>query len=175
MVSQLNKLIVQEYTDYLKGQDGVVLLSINDLTVQETENLRSQVRTAGAALKVTKIRLANVALKEAGVPVSVDVNAVTIGLLVGNIEATLAAAKVIEEIAKVDKDSRRIHFTGAFLDGDVMSAEQAAKIPAMPDRHTLRGMFVATLSGPARMLATVLRELPASTARVIQARVDGDA
>ncbi len=176
MVSQLNKLIVQEYTEHLKKGDDVVLLTINDLTVQETQNLRTEVRATGAALKVTKIRLANVAFKEMGLPVAVDVTASTTGLLVGDTEATLAAAKAIELIAKADKDSRRIHFTGAFLDGDAMSAKQAALIPAMPDRHTLRGMFASLLAGPARMLATVLREIPASTARVIQARAgEGDA
>ena len=43
----------------------------------------------------------------------------------------------------------------------------------MPDRQTLRGQLATLLTGSARQLATLLSEVPASTARAISARVDG--
>ena len=53
-----------------------------------------------------------------------------------------------------------------------MGAAEAAAIPSMPDKDTVRAMILSAMSAPARMLATVVREIPASTARVISARAD---
>ncbi len=172
MVSTLNKLIVSEYADLVKGQEGVVLLSMDALSVEESIAMRNDVRESGAELRVTKVRLAAVALQEAEIPIDLSSETGLTGLLVGDVEATLAAAKAIEKTWEKAKDKRKVHFRGAWLDGSVMDAAAAATIPAMPDRQTLRGMLCSAIIGPARQLAAVLNELPASTARCLQARAD---
>ncbi len=176
MVSTLNKLIVSEYAQLVKDQEGVVLLSMDQLSVEESIHMRNVVRESGASLRVTKVRLAQVALGQAEIPIDLSDEHGLTGLLVGDVEATLAAAKAIEKIWEKAKDDRKVRFRAAWLDGSVMDAAAAAQIPAMPDRQTLRGMICSALIGPARQLAAVLNELPASTARCLQARADqGDA
>lgn len=174
MVSTLNKWIVREYTDLVKGREGVVLLAMDRLDVQEAQEVRTAVRAVGARLRVAKQCLAQVALQDAGLTVDVSLGGGLAGLLVGDVESTLAAAKAIEKICEKAKDKRKIFFKSAWLDGALIGPAEAAGIPAMPDRQTVRGMLCCALAGPARALATVLRELPASTARALQARTDQD-
>ncbi|RMH03583.1 MAG: 50S ribosomal protein L10 [Planctomycetota bacterium] len=172
MVSTLNQLIVNEYAELVKGREGVVVLSMDGLTVDESQRMRNLVRESGADLRVTRVRLARVAMREAEVPLDLAGQSGLTGLLVGDVEATIAAAKAIEKEWEKAKDQRKVHFRAAWLDGSLMGPEEAARIPAMPDRQTLRGMLCSVLSAPARQLAQVINEVSASTARALQARAD---
>lgn len=171
MVSTLNKWIAGEYGSLVKGQEGVVVLGLERVTVQEAEELRNVVRETGAAFRVTKNRLAKVALADTGVEVDDSAWGGTCALLVGDPETALSAAKAIEALWKKGRESQ-ITFRGAYFDGSTMTAAEAAGIPSMPDRQTLRAMMAMALAGTARQLATLLQEVPASTARALQARAD---
>jgi len=172
MVSKINEWIVAEYSALMKDQEGVVVLTLEGLSVQEAEGLRASVRAAGAELKLAKSRLAKVAIKENETPIEDSAFVGCAALLVGSVDSTLAAAKAIEQLAESQKEERTIFFRGAWLDGTAMGEAEAASIPSMPDKDTLRGMIVGALSAPARMLATLMREVPASTARALSARAD---
>lgn len=174
MVSTLNKWIVREYTELVKDADGVVLLSIDGLTVEEAQNMRNNVRTTGADLVFGKRRLVRVALREAGINLDDSAwESGNVALLVGNAEATIGAAKAIKDtFKKVKPDQLKIQYRGAMFDGSVMNATEAAGISGMPDRDTLRAMMCSALVGPARQIATLLKEVGASTARALQARAD---
>lgn len=171
MVSTLNKWIVQDYVQFLKDQEGIVVLSLDQVSVDEAQNLRNAIRDQGAALRIGKNRLVHVALEEVGIPIPKEAFDGTCGLLVGDTEATIGAAKAVEEIWKKVKP-RKVNYCGAFFDGTVMSAVEAATIAAMPDKQTLRAMLCGAIQGTARSLAALLQEVPASTARAIQARAD---
>jgi len=172
MVSKINEMIVEEYSSLVKDQEGIVVLTLDGLDSIESSELRSAVRAQGADLQVTKNRLAQVALKGVGIEITAESHIGTSALMVGSTEAAIAASKAVEAIAKAQKDNRKIHFTGALLDGSIMGAAEAAAIPSMPDKDTVRAMILSAMSAPARMLATVVREIPASTARVVSARAD---
>lgn len=177
MVSYINEWIVREYSELVKDQDGVVLLGVESLSVEEAQSLRNEVRETGAQLVLGKKRLVRVTLREVGIELEEDAWSMgSAALLVGDTEATISAAKAIEKIYKKAKDDRKVTYRGAFFDGTVMNATEAASIAGMPDRQTLRAMMVGVISAPARKLATVLNEVGASTARCMQARADqGDA
>lgn len=170
MVSKINELIVAEYSALMKDQEGVVVLTLEGLSVQEAEGLRASVRATGAELKLAKSRLAKVAIKANQIPIEDTAFVGSAALLVGSVDTTLAAAKAIEQLAASQQEERTIFFRGAWFDGTAMGEAEAASIPSMPDKHTLRGMMVGALSGSARMLATLMREVPASTARALSAR-----
>jgi len=171
MTSFVHEWMVKTYTGQIDGREGVVLLSLDGLSVAETETLRGEIRKSGAQMRVTKNRLAKVALKEVGIEFDDSDWGGMCALLVGDTESTINAAKAIEVLWK-KKPNRKVNYRAAMLDGDVMNAEQAAQIAAMPDKNTLRAMMCGAINGPARALASLLREVPASTARVLQARAD---
>ena len=175
MVSTLNRWITKEYSDLIKDQEGVVVVELEKVTVQEAQEIRNAVRESGAVLRVARNRLAKVALKEIGVPIDDAAFDGICAFLVGDTESTLAAAKAISELWKKGREST-VTFKGGLFDGSILDADQAAGLPALPDRHTLRGMFCSAIIAPARSLAALLLEVPASTARALSARADqGDA
>ena len=176
MVSQLNEWMVSEYTDLIRDKEGVLVFDMHGLSVEEAQNLRKSIREAGAEFRLTKKRLAKVAFAEVGLEIGEDVFGFgDLAVLAGDTESTISAAKAIDAAFNKD-EAKRITVRGAFLDGSIMNAQEAAGIAGMPDRQTLRGMLCGVLVGPARSLASLLNEVPASTARVVQARADqGDA
>ena len=104
MASYINEWIVREYSELVKDQDGVVLLSVESLTVEEAQTLRNEVRETGANLIVGKKRLVRVALKEVGIELADDAwESGSAALLVGDTETTINAAKTIEKIYKKAK------------------------------------------------------------------------
>jgi len=171
MASFVNEWMVQTYQDQFGEREGLVLLSLDGLSVEEAQTLRTEIRKTGAEMRVTKNRLAKVALKEVGIEFDDSGWAGMCALLVGDAESTISAAKAIEDLWEKAPE-RKVNYRAAMLDGDVMNAEQASKIADMPDKKTLRAMMCGALNGPARSLASLLREVPASTARVLQARAD---
>lgn len=171
MPSKINEWIVREYTGLLKQGEGVLVLGCEGLTVAEASALRREINGTGAELCLTRKTLANVAIKAAGIPIDLSQVPGTCALLIGNPEATIAAAKAVEKLWDKAKE-RKVVYRAAFFDGSQMSAAEAARIHAMPDKNSLRAMMCGAILGPARMLATALREVPASNARVLQARAD---
>ncbi|MBT3340559.1 MAG: 50S ribosomal protein L10 [Planctomycetes bacterium] len=171
MVSNLNKWMVREYATLLQDKEGVVVLGLAALDSEESLALRNDIRSAGAELILTKKRLAKTALAEVGVEIPADSWNGSCAFLVGDVDATLAAAKAIEKAWK-KADERKVIFQGAFLDGSPMDSAAAAQIPNMADKDTLRAQICGAISGPARAIAMLLKEVPASTARVVQARAD---
>jgi len=176
MVSTINTWMVRDYAGLVDGSEGIALLGMESLTVEESQALRTAVREAGAELRVTKNRLARVALREAGVEIDTKESwAGTCALLVGDTEATISAAKAIDKVWR-KAEPKKVTWRAAMLDGAAMGADEAARISDMPDKQTLRGMLCGTILAPARNIASLLSEVPASTARAIKARADqGDA
>lgn len=169
MPSKINEWMVREYAGLMKDQDGIVVLGLEGLSVEQATKLRNEIRGTGAEFTVTRNRLANVALKQIGVPLEAKAFHGPCAVVVGSAEATISAAKAIEKLWALEK-VRKVHYRGAYLDGSAMNAAEAAQIASMPDKNTLRAMMCGAIIGPARMLATVLSEVPASQARALKAR-----
>ncbi len=171
MPSKFNEWIVREYAGMLKSRDGVVVLGCEGMTVAEAATLRREIRASGAELCLTKKSLARVAMKAAGVPIDLSGTPGSCVLLLGDPDQTIAAAKAIEKLWKKEK-ARKVVYRSAYFDGATLNASEAARIAEMPDKNTLRAMLCGAIQGPARMLAAVLREVPAANARALQARAD---
>lgn len=169
MPSKINEWMVREYAGLMKDQDGIVVLGLEGLSVLQASVLRNEIRGTGAEFCVTRNRLAGVALREIGVPLDPQLFDGPCAVVVGSAEETISAAKAIEKLWALEK-VRKVHYRGAYLDGSTMNAAEAAQIAAMPDKNTLRAMMCGAIIGAARMLATVLSEVPASQARALQAR-----
>lgn len=171
MVSRLNQLIVAEYAELVQGREGVVLLGLERLTVQEAQALRDKVREQGVELQVTQNRLARAAFRQVNIPIPPEAFAGTCALLVGSAEATIRAARAIEELWKKAAE-RKVHYRAAWFDGGLMGAAEAARLHLMPDRQALRALLCGVLLEPARRLARVLAEVPVSSARALRARAE---
>jgi large subunit ribosomal protein L10 len=170
MPNLVNTLIAAEYAKLFSASEGLLVLTTGGLTVPETEALRAKLAEAGVRLRMVRNSLARRALAEHGYEFPAATFSGNVGVAVGSTEGTVHAAKVLTspEVRKAGK----IKLLGAVFDGAQLSAADAQALAGVPDKLTLRAQFLGVLQGPARSLASLLNALPASMARVLQARVD---
>ncbi|MCK4869403.1 MAG: 50S ribosomal protein L10 [Alphaproteobacteria bacterium] len=161
--------LVAELRQTFDESELVVVTHQNGLTVAEASDLRRKMRDAGARFKVTKNRLAKLALKgtkfehltdqfsgPTAIAVSVD---------------PVAAAKVAVEFA--NKNDKLAIVSGALGDKelDANSVKALAKLPSLDG---LRGMIIGLLQAPAGKLARVTQAPAAQLARVFSAYATKD-
>jgi large subunit ribosomal protein L10 len=142
----------------------MVVTNQSGLTVAESSDLRRQMRDAGASFKVTKNRLARLALdgtKFADLsPLFKGPTAVALS------EDPVAAAKVVVKFAK---DNDKLVIVGGALDDQVLDIDRISALAALPSLDELRAMIVGMLSTPATRIARVLSAPGGQVARVVAA------
>lgn len=147
------------------GGIGVVVVTRNlGLTVAQSTALRQKMREAGASYKVTKNRLARIALK--------DTRYEQLGsLLTGPTALSLsidpvAAAKVVVEFAKTNE---KLEIVGGAMGDTLLDVEGVKALASMPSLDELRAKLVGLIQAPATKLATVVQAPAAQLARVFNA------
>lgn len=156
--------LVAELRQTFDENELVVVTHQTGLTVAEVSDLRRKMREAGARFKVTKNRLAKLALKDTkfahlsdnftgptAIAVSVD---------------PVAAAKVAVEFA--NKNDKLVIVSGA-LGEKGLDAEGVKTLAKLPSLDELRGKIVGLLQAPAGKLASVTQAPAAQLARVFGA------
>ena len=137
------------------------------MTVAESGDLRRKMREAGAGFKVTKNRIAKLALKGTRFE---DLDSMFTGpTAVGMSQDPVAAAKVIVDYAKGNK---KITIIGGSMDGKTLDQAGVEALAKMPSLDELRGKLVGLVQAPAAKVARVTQAPAGKLARVIQARVD---
>ena len=166
-----NKIIVRQLSDEFARAEGLVIVSLNGLTVEETENLREALAETGVRLRMVRNRLAKLALKSRGLEASDELFAGNVACAWGSSEDAIRIAKVVAKAAKSadPKKKSKVAFQGGFFDGNLLDAKAVANLANLPGKDELRATLLGLLSGPARSLACLLQAPGASLARVINA------
>lgn len=148
---------------------AVVVTHYRGLTAAEADDLRRQVKEAGARFTVTKNRLTRLALK--GTPYEPLSDLFTGPTAIALSGDPLAAAKAAVGYAK--KNAKLIVLGGAM--GETVLDEGGVKALAeMPSLDELRAGIVGMLKTPATRLAVVLQAPGAQLARVTGAYASKD-
>ena len=145
----------------------VVVAQQVGMTVAESGDLRQKMRDAGAGLKVTKNRIAKLALKGTRYE---DLDSIFTGpTVVGTSEDPVAAAKILVEYAK---GNSKITIIGGSLDGKALDKSGVEALAKMPSLDELRGKLVGLVQAPAAKIARVMQAPAGKLVRVIKARED---
>ena len=148
----------------LKEAVLVVVAHQNGLSVGESTDLRRRMYQAGANFRVTKNRLARIALKGTRFE---DLDDLFTGpTAVAFSEDPVAAAKVAVEFAK--KNDKLTIVGGSLGDQklDIAGVEALAKLPSLDE---LRGKLVGMIQTPATRIAGVVQAPAGQLARVFGA------
>ena len=144
---------------------AVVVVTRNaGLTVADSSDLRAKMREAGAVFKVSKNRLAKIALK--------DTQYESLGELLTGPTALatstdpVAAAKVAVEFAKTND---RLEIVGGAMGDSVLDVDGVKALASMPSLDELRGTIVGLLQAPATKIAQLSTAPAAKLARVFGA------
>lgn len=142
----------------------VVVTQQTGLTVAESTDLRAKMREAGAGYKVTKNRLAKLAL--AGTPYEPITDLFSGPTAIAYSADPVAAARVA---VNYSKDNEKLIVVGGAM-GDTLLDEDAVKaLASLPSLDELRGKLVGLLNAPATKVAGVLQAPAGQLARVFGA------
>lgn len=158
----------EEMVSFLKGvfdtSASVVVVRNLGLNVAEMSDLRNQMREQGATLKVTKNRLARLALDGTKIEGLGDhLKGTTV---LGYSEDVVAAAKVLVKYAK---DNEKIEIVGGTMDSTILDVNGIKSLAALPGLDELRGKLVGLLQAPAGKLASITQAPAGQLARVFSA------
>ena len=159
--------LIETLQTILNDSTTVVVAHQVGMTVAESSDLRGKMREAGAGFKVTKNRIAKLALNDT--PHTALESLFTGPTAIGTSVDPVAAAKVLVEYAK---GNDKLTIVGGSMDGkslDKAGVEALAKLPSLDE---LRGKLVGILQAPAVKLARVVQAPAGKVARVIKARSD---
>ena len=150
---------------------GVVVVTRNlGMTVAQSTDLRQKMRDAGATFKVTKNRLARIALE--GTDYTGISDLLTGPVALASSADPVAAAKVAVEFAKTND---KIEIVGGAMGEVLLNAEGVKALASMPSLDELRAKIVGLLVAPATKLATVTQAPAAQLARVFNAYAEKNA
>ena len=143
----------------------VVVTQQTGMTVNEVEELRSVMREAGTGYKVTKNRLARLALKGTQYE-SLEPN-FSGPTAIATSNDPVATVKASVEFA--NKNEKFSIVAGA-IEGSILSLADIKKLSELPSFDELRAKIVGLLQAPARNLVGVMPASGAKIARALSAR-----
>jgi large subunit ribosomal protein L10 len=147
-----------------KDANVVVVAHYSGLTVAQMQNLRKQMRQAGAAVKVAKNRLAKIALE--GTDAAVVVPLLKGPTLIAYSGDPVAAPKVAADFAKANE---KFVILGGSMGKTALDANGVKALAALPSLDELRAKIVGLIQAPATKVAQVVNAPAAKLASVVQA------
>ncbi|MFO7638604.1 MAG: 50S ribosomal protein L10 [bacterium] len=152
-------------SELVQGISGYYFIDFTGVPVNEFNQVRRQLRSAGARVRVVKNRLVLRALTDSGVgeQVAEFLKGPTSIVLAG--EDAVVPARVLKEVAK---RLPMLKVKGAYVDRAFFDADQFAQLAALPSKADLRGHLYAVLSAPIREFVMTLDGLMSEFGYVLE-------
>src|SRR5690348_13509651 len=156
--------VVASLGEVFKTTKVVVVAHYSGLTVAQMQNLRRQMKHAGAAVKVAKNRLARIALEGSDVAsIAPLLKGPTLIAFSGD---PVAAPKVAVDFAKAHE---RFVILGGAMGKTALDTNGVRALAALPSLDELRAKLIGLIQAPATKIAQVVTAPAAKVARVVQA------
>jgi large subunit ribosomal protein L10 len=164
------KEAVAELTEVFKTTSVVVVAHYSGMTVAQMQNLRKQMRAAGATVQVAKNRLVKIALESTDVaPIGPLLKGPT---LIAYSDDPVAAPKVAVAFAK---ENDKLVILGGAMGKTSLNADGVKSLATLPSLDELRAKIVGLVQAPATKLAQLANAPAAKLARVFGAYANRDA
>jgi large subunit ribosomal protein L10 len=157
--------VLDQYKDWLKNSQAVILVEYTGATMKNMEGIREKVRESGGEFHVVKNTLVKLALEASGYAIPED-------LLENSSAASFAftdpagTAKALSEAAK---GLEAIKVKGGYMGSEVLSAVQVKALADLPPLPVVRGQLLGVLQAPAGKLVRTIAEPARSLASVFRA------
>jgi large subunit ribosomal protein L10 len=144
---------------------GVVVVTRNlGMSVAQSTQLRQKMRDVGATYKVTKNRLAKIAIVDTDYAGLDELLVGPVGLATSS--DPVAAAKAAIDFAKTND---KLEIVGGAMGTTMLNAEGVKALASMPSLDQMRATLIGLIQAPATKLAVVTKEPAAQLARVFNA------
>ena len=163
------KELVGTLNEVFKTSGVVVVAHYSGLTVAQMQDLRRKMKAQGASVKVTKNRLARIALEGTDVA---SIGALLKGPTILAIsQDPVAAPKVASDFAKIND---KFVILGGAMGKTALNADGVKALATMPSLDELRAKLVGLIQAPATKIAQLSTAPAAKLARVFNAYADRD-
>lgn len=150
--------------DVFSNTSVVVVAHYSGLTVSDMQKLRSQMKQAGATVKVAKNRIAKIALE--GTEVASISGLLQGPTLLAYSDDPVAAPKVAVDFAKAND---KLVILGGAMGTTALNADGIKALATMPSLDELRGTLIGLIQAPATKIAQLTTAPAAKLARVFGA------
>ncbi len=163
------KAFKSEKVEYFKKQfenaKVAIITDYRGLSVEEITELRRELQKEGADLTVTKNTLCKIASKgtnfEAVESLLKGPSAIAFGF-----NDEVSAAKIV---AKFIKENKKGEITGAVLEGNALSAQEAQQLALMPTKEELYAKMLGSINSPASGIVYTVNGVMSALVRAIDA------
>ena len=138
--------------EVFSNAESVVITEYLGLTVAEADELRNKVRDAGASLRVTKNRIARLAVKDTKFEGLADLFKGPVAMAYAS--DPISACKACVEFAK---NNEKLVIVGGALSDKALTLDEIKALAAIPSMDELRAKLVGLLQAPAAKLARVTK------------------
>ena len=146
------KQLLSDLNELFNASELVVVSHYKGLTVAEVSQLRDAIRKAGAGFRVTKNRIAKLALKGTKFEgISELFNGPT---AIAFANDPISACKACVEFAKTNE---KLVVIGGAMGTGVLSIDEINRLAAIPSMDELRAKLIGLLQAPASQLARVTK------------------
>ena len=159
------KEFVQKLKDEIDSSSSVIVAHYSGLTVEESEQLRAEMRSNGAKFKVTKNRLTKLALEQTQFKDIADL--FTGPTAIAFSDDPVAPAKVA---VSFEKKLEKFKIIGGGYDGEKIDLEKINFLATLPSMDELRGKIIGLISAPAQKIALIVKEPASQMARLVSSK-----
>jgi large subunit ribosomal protein L10 len=159
------KEFVQKLKDEINSSSSVIVAHYSGLTVDQSNQLRAEMRNSGAKFKVTKNRLTKLALEQTQFKDIADL--FTGPTAIAYSEDPVAPAKVA---VNFEKKLENFKIIGGGYDGERIDLDRINFLATLPSLDQLRGQIIGLISAPAQKIASIVKEPAGQIVRLINAQ-----
>ena len=138
--------------DVFNKAGSVVLAEYKGITVAEADALRNKIREAGASIRVTKNRIARLAVKDTNFAPLADLFKGPI--IMAYADDPISACKACVEFAK---ENEKLVIVGGALTDKVLTINDIKQLASIPSMDELRAKLIGLLQAPAAKMALVCK------------------
>ena len=154
--------LVNNLHDTFDNAASVVIVHCIGLTVEESTNLRTKMRNQNCNFKVTKNRIARIALKDTKYQ---HMDSMFKGpTAIGSSSDPVMAAKILVDYAK---ENEKLVIIGGGLEDKALSKIDVEALAKLPSLNDLRGKLVGLLQAPASKILRLTMEPATQVLRTI--------
>lgn len=152
-------------TEQLSNSKSAMVISFNKVTVNKDQELRDQLRGAGANYQVVKNTIARLAVK--GTPYeNADEHFKGVSAIAWTDSDPVILSKTISKFVKDNGET--FTFKVGVVDGRVVTFKQVEAIASLPSKEELISKLLFVINAQAQRIVTVINAVPRNLAVVIK-------
>jgi large subunit ribosomal protein L10 len=162
--------VVAELTDRLRSTDTLIVADYRGLTMQQVDDLRTELLKHGARLQVVKNTLTRRAANAAGAEHLLTLldGPTAIAFLESDGDP-VAVARALRATAR---ETQVLEVRGGVMQGRPITADEIATLATLPSLEVLRGQAVGAIAAPLSTVVGLFNAPLRDLVGVLQARID---